>query len=276
MALNMTGRPDRKLVLDAGPPYVPIEIPFQLVAGSSTNLGRVVLRKSQAKNPVRVAGTVRDMQGKPIEGVKVSAGTKSVETDKEGFYEIDGFGLEEVQLKAEKPGHKSESKMIVIRDDRKRTERRDFVLAPPLKIKFRYVVSPKRSDSLSGDGIEEGVWEGFASSDGVELASSVLTPRMKEFCEQTGLSISVQEAQISFKKRHAFVFFKLPNENLSFNQIMKAGSADTNSQRSPSLVQGSKIIILGFRPWDLEKSKVSEYCVKVEIMDLSPSVGVGG
>jgi len=271
MALNMTGKPDRKLVLDAGPPYVPIEIPFQLAPGSSTNLGRIVLQKAKPKNPVRIAGTVRDTKGKPIEGVKISAGVSSFESDKDGFYEMDGFGLEEVLLKTEKPGFQPESKTVVIRDDRKRTEHRDIVLAPPSKIKLRYVISPKGSDLFLGEGVEEGIWEGATSANGVELKNSVSTARMREFCEQTGLSIFFQEGQVGFKKKHAFVFFKLPREDISFDQITRAGSADSNSQRSPMLVQGSKVIILGFRPWASESSKVSEYCVKVEVLAITPT-----
>lgn len=270
MSLNMSENPDRKLFFDAGPPYEQLEIPIRLVPGGVTNLGRVVLRKLKARNPIRIIGQVRDLGGTPLPAVRVGVGPKVTDTDEKGYYQLDGFGLEKFALKAQKDGYLPEEITVSIRNDRRRNLRHDLVLVPPLKIKIRYGVSAKGKDALSGPEVESGVWEGVLGEGTVNLDKVFNTPRMLEFCRDAGLTLVRSQGLIKFQGNRCFVFYKMPYQDISFDEIHSAGSADVNTQRCPLLSKGSKIIILGSRPWGEDSEKISDYNVKVEIEELSP------
>ena len=106
-----------RIQLDPGPAYKMVNRHVTLEPGKIVNLGYIKLEKKQFEGTASIRGFVRDAFGKPISGVKVTAGDQEVVSFDDGSYQLDGFKLEEVLIKTEIEGyHQERTTRVTIRD----------------------------------------------------------------------------------------------------------------------------------------------------------------
>ncbi len=265
----------RRLVIDPGPPYAAINQGVTLIPGEVTNLGRIVLRRIRTDKTVGLSGYVRDSHQDPIEGVLVSAGARRTHTDADGFYRLDGFGLEEVNLTARKKGFVNGGSRLAIRDTNKTEIPIDISLFRPRRLKISYVIGTERSDSFEGPGVETGSIERIVDSPRIPLDETIHASKsFQRFAREAHLYLGVSEGRLTLSHSHGPIFYQQAEANVRFEDIRDAGDASMNAQRCPPLTEGAVIVMRGYS--DESPHAVSPFCVKLLVEELSTETGEFG
>lgn len=247
----------QRMELDPGPPYEKVIIPIDLRDGGVTNLGRIVLKKAKAEGTVSIQGVVKDAGGNPVPGAMVTAGTKSVKTDSNGKYKLDGFGLELVNLRATLPGYYGGYGKVSIRDTNDRELTQDLLLMRPRHLKLRYAISGQNSDSFSGAGTEEGTVESVLLFPTKELSRTRIDSiAFKEYLSRYRLLLNIEEGKVTFNDYSEASYFKKVDD---FESTRRAGSMP--KQLCPPLESGDTVVVRV-----VKKGKQS---VKIKIEELS-------
>ncbi|MCD0463653.1 carboxypeptidase-like regulatory domain-containing protein [Roseiconus lacunae] len=257
----------RRIQLDPGPPYKTKQIDVNVKSGEVTNLGRIVFEKVQADGTASIFGIVKGADGKAMPNVSVTAGSQRTITDSNGKYQLDGFGLENVSLKASQPGLYGGDGKVSIRDMSRREIEQDLILFRPMRIKFRYVISDKKSTSFEGNNVQEGSFVVTADSVFKQLSEEYFSsPSFREFAKDVGLRFSHYSGRLAIDNFMAPIYYQVADSNIPFESIQGVGNF--SSQHGPALEQGETILIRGFR--DNSRSGVSDYCVKLLVEEMTP------
>lgn len=256
----------RRIQLDPGPPYKTKQIKVNVKAGEVVNLGRVVLEKVEANGTASIYGMVKDSEGKPIPNVSITAGNRKTMSDEEGRYRLDGFGLEIVQLQASRTGFYGGSAKVSIRDMSNREIEQNLFLYRPRRVKLRYVISDKNSDSFEGPNVQEGTFVTTVGS----LYKSVYdeyfsSTSFREFASDVRLRFYHRDGKVMLDNSWAPIFYQKVSPGTPFESITQVGNF--RSQSGPPLEEGLIMLIRGFR--DGSQSGRSEYCVKILVEEFS-------
>ncbi len=237
----------KKIVIDPGPPYKEAKRIVTLIPGEVANLGRIVLEKVEADGTASIVGTIRDENGKLLEGITVSSNKGVVTTDSEGSYCIDGLGLEVCEINVKNEGYIPSSAKVSIRNMDKRIISQDFVLSRKKKIRLRYVISPLEIDDFNGPEAAEGTVEFIVD----KYFMPVVVEQFKDkdfsrFVDKVRLHFRVDNCKLTLNNRYAPVYYKIyrstPEE---FETINSVGTLEDNSQRCPPIQEGDIILING-------------------------------
>ncbi len=247
----------KEIVIDPGPPYKNFTKIITLLPGEVTNLGRIVLEKVKAKGTASICGTVKDENGRPLEGVEVTSKKGVVTTDAEGFYRIDGVGLEVCNLETAKEGYIPNNRKVSIRNMDKRIIKQDFVSSFPRKVRFRYVISPQEKDDFNSPEATSGTVEFFVDEKRFPLVfDQIKDEDFRQFIDKVRLSFRINRNELTLDNRYAPIFYKryhLSSEE--FETINSVGTLDYNRQHCPVLQEGDIILING--------GEISNYTVKI-------------
>lgn len=252
-------RPDnsRKIIIDPGPPYKNVTKIITLIPGEVTNLGRIVLEKVQDKGTASICGTIRDENGKPLNGVEVFSKKGVVTTNAEGFYSIDGFGLEVCNLNTEKKGYIPYDTKVSIRNMDKRIIKQDFVLSVPRKVRFRYVISPGEKDDFSCPEATSGTGEFLIDKKYFRIPTDEIENEdFRRFAGSVYLNFRISGNKLTLDNSYAPIFYRrLSSSSEKFETINSVGELSYNSQHCPAIQAGDMILING--------GKVSDYTLKI-------------
>lgn len=258
----------RRIEIDPGPPYEVVERSVTLVPGQVTSLGRIVLRKLEAEQPIALSGYVRDERGEPVADVLVSAGAHRARTDADGLYWLEGFGLEVVDLSARKRGFVGVGKRVEIRDSKKEEIATDLTMFRPWRLRLRYVIGAEGSNSFEGPGVETGVIERTVDAPRIPLDETLHSSKsFQRFAQSSHLYLDVQGGALTIRNTHAPVFYQRAERAVGFNDVAEAPDLDYNTQHCPPLEEGAVIVARGFHA-DQQRG-VSPYCVKFLVEELS-------
>lgn len=262
----------RRVQIDAGPPYAIVNRSVHLEPGIVTNLGRIVLPRVPATEAVSLSGYLRDSAGVPIEGVLVSAGARRTHTDTEGFYRLDGFGLEVVQLIARKQGFVGGGTQVSIRDTARTEIPCDLFLFRPRRLSLSYTISAEGSDSFEGPGVETGTIHRMIDSPRIPLHETIHPSRsFQRFATEGRLQLTVRDGQLTFENSNAPIFYQLAEPDVRFEDIKEVGELPIQAQRCPPLTQGAVVVARGNQPgWG---RGVSAFCVKFLVEELATMTG---
>ena len=252
----------KEIVIDPGPPYKNVTKIVNLIPGEVTNLGRIVLDKVEAEGTASISGIIKDENGQPLEGVKVSSPKGDTTTNTEGYYCIDGFGLEVCDLKVEKTGYIPESAEVSIRNMDERMIKQDFVLCLPRQIKFRYTISPPDKDDFSDPEATSGTASFFVDTKYFPIpADDIENWNFRRFIKKVHLNFRVNKNGLSLHNSYAPIFYeRIRSHHTEFESINRVGTLDYNSQHCPEIQEGDIILIDG--------AKISEYNVKIHVEEL--------
>jgi hypothetical protein len=259
----------KEIVIDPGPPYKNVTKIVNLIPGEVTNLGRIELEKVKAKGVASVleiigiertasiCGTIKDEDGKPLEGVEVSSTKGSTTTNSEGYYRIDGFGLEVCDLKVTKKGYIPNNTKVSIRDMDKRIIEHNFVLSFPRKIRLRYTISPEEKDDFNDIEATGGTAAFFTGENYLPVpVEQIKNDDFRQFISQTRLNFRVNDGRLTLNNSYAPIFYeRLCSSSKDFEAINSVGPLNYNSQFCPAIQEGDIILING--------GKVSDYTVKI-------------
>ncbi|MBN2456417.1 MAG: carboxypeptidase regulatory-like domain-containing protein [Sedimentisphaerales bacterium] len=247
----------KEIVIDPGPPYKKAKRIVTLIPGEVANLGRIVLEKVEADGTASIVGTIRDENGKPLEGITVSSSKAVVTTDAEGSYRIDGLGLEVCDLKVKQEGYIPSSAKVSIRNMDKRIIRQDFVLSRKKKIRLRYVISPLEKDDFNSPKAVEGTVEFLVDKNFVPLVVEKIRDKdFNQFVDKVKLRFRVEDGKLTLQNSYAPIFYKRYRmSSEEFETISSVGALNYNSQRCPSIQEGDIILING--------GKISNYTLKI-------------
>jgi len=247
----------KEIVIDPGPPHKTFTKVVTLIPGEATNLGHIVLEKVKAEGTASISGTIRDENGKPLEGVKISSKKGIATTNGEGLYRIDGFGLEVCELEATKKGHIPYPAKVSIRDMDERIIKQDFVLSYRRKVGFRYVISPKGKDDFNDPNATNGTAEFFVDKKYFPISSDQIKNEVfKKFVARVRLNFRVNDDKLTLDNSYAPIFYKsIPSSSEQFEAINSVRAGSFNSQRCPPIHEGDIILING--------GKISEYTLKI-------------
>jgi len=247
----------KEIVVDPGPPYKSFTKVVNLVPGEVTNLGRIVPEKVEVKGSVSISGTIKDENGKPLEGVEVSSAKGEAVTNSQGHYRIDGFGLDVYDLMVVKDGYISGRTKVSIRDMDNHIVEKDFVLSLPRKIRLRYVISPKGKNDFNAPEATAGT--AAFSVDKTFLpfpVEQIESSDFRQFINQTRMNIRMANGRLTLSDSYAPIFYeRLRSAYVDFEAIRSVGNLDYNSQHCPLIEQGDIILIDG--------GKRSDYVVKI-------------
>ncbi len=248
----------KEIVIDPGPPYKNVTKIVNLIPGEVTNLGRIVLEKVEAEGTASISGIIKDEDGESLEGVEVSSTKGGTTTNSEGYYRIDGFGLEVVYLEVTKKGYIPSKAKVSIRDMDKRIIEQDFVLSFPRRIRLRYAISPKEKDDFSDPEATGGTASFFIG----EKFLLVPTDQIKNndfirFINKVRMSFRINNGKLTLSNSYAPIFYERLRSSFSkeFEAINSVGPLNYNSQHCPAIQEGDIILING--------GKVSDYTVKI-------------
>ena len=257
----------KKIVIDPGPPYKDAERIVTLIPGEVANLGRIVMEKVEVDGTASIVGTIRDENGKPIEGITVSSNKSEVTTDAGGSYRIDGLGLEVCEIDVKDEGYIPGSREVSIRNMDKRIISQDFVLSRKKKIRLRYVISPREKDDFNGPEAAEGTVEFIVD----KYFMPVVVEQTKDkdfsrFIDKVNLNFRVDNYKLILHNFYSPIFYKRYRSSYEeFEAISSVGALDHNSQRCPAIQEGDIILING--------GKVSDYTLKIlfeEVQQILP------
>jgi len=276
----------RKIVIDPGPPYETFKKDITLIPGGVTNLGRIILKKVKAEGTVTITGTAKDEEGNPLENVKITSSKGTAQTDAgtaqtnaEGKYRIEGFGLGEFVLWAQKKGYVfGHGVTVSIRDMKERIIVENLVFSYPKKVKFTYVISNENEDNLSLAELEKNTYE-FIVDDFIyplddesyypfDRTQKIKEGNFKNFVNRTGLKFINYGKGITLDHFHGPIFYKiLDSLNSDFISIEKARGM--GSDREPlcppiNIKEGSIILIDG--------AGVSPYTLKILFEEIKPII----
>jgi len=247
----------KKIVIDPGPPYKNITKIVNLIPGEVTNLGRIVLEKVEAEGTASISGIIKDEDGESLEGVEVSSTKGLTTTNSEGYYRIDGFGLEVCNLKTEKEGYIPNNTKVSIRNMDKRIIKQDFVLSFPIKATFRYVISPKEKDDFNCPEATDGTVEFLIDKKLFRIPTDEIENEdFRRFINKVRLSFRVSDNRLTLGNFYAPIFYeRLRSSFKEFGAVNSVGTLNYNSQHCPAIQEGDIILING--------GKVSDYTVKI-------------
>jgi hypothetical protein len=247
----------KEIVIDPGPPYKNITKIVNLIPGEVTNLGRIVLEKVEAEGTASISGIIKDEDGEPLEGVEVSSTRGSTTTNSEGYYRIDGFGLEVCDLKVTKKGYIPNNIKVSIRDMDKRIIEQNFVLSFPRRIRIRYAISPKEKDDFNDTEAAGGAAAFFIGENYLPVpVEQIKNDDFRQFISQTRLNFRVNDGRLTLNNSYAPIFYeRLCSSSKEFEAINSVGPLNYNSQFCPAIQEGDIILING--------GKVSDYTVKI-------------
>jgi hypothetical protein len=226
--------------------------------GEVANLGRIVFEKVEADGTASIVGTIRDENGKPLEGITVSSNKAVVTTDAQGSYRIDGLGLEVCDLSVTEEGYMPGSAKVSIRNMDKRIIKRDFVLSRQKKIRLRYAISPQKTDDFNSPEAEEGTVEFLVDKTSVPLFTEQMKNKnFNQFVERVQLNFKVDKGKLTLRNFHAPILYKrYRSSSEEFETINSVGALYYySSQRCPPIQEGDIILINGGR--------ISAYTLKI-------------
>ena len=255
----------KEIVIDPGPPYKKAKRIVTLIPGETANLGRIVLEKVEADGTASIVGTIRDENGKPLEGITVSSNKAVVTTNAKGSYRVDGLGLEVCDLNVKEEGYISTSAKVSIRNMDKRIIRQDFVLSGKKKIRLRYVISPREKDDFNSPEAVEGTAEFFIDKEFVPLVVEQTKDKdFSRFIDKVKLRFEVKNSKLSLRHFYAPIFYKkYRSSSEDFETISSVGTF--HSQRCPPIQEGDIILING--------GEISDYTLKIlfeEVQQILP------
>jgi len=247
----------KRIVIDPGPPYKNITKIVNLIPGEVTNLGRIVLEEVEAEGTASISGVIKDENGEPLEGVEVSSTKGGTTTNSEGYYRIDGFGLEVCDLKVTKKDYIPNKTKISIRDMEKRVINQDFVLSFPRNIRLRYVISPRGKDDFNDIDATGGTAAFFIGEKYMPVpVDKIDNVDFKQFINQVRLNFRVNDGRLALSSSYAPIFYeRISSSFKEFEAINNVGTLNYNSQHCPAIQEGDIILING--------GKVSDYTVKI-------------
>lgn len=247
----------KEIVIDPGPPYKNFAKVVILKPGEVTNLGRIVLEKVKVKGTASISGIIKDEDGKPLEGVEVYSTKGSTTTDSNGYYRIDGFGLEAFGLNATKNGYISANTKVSIRNMDKRIIEQNFVLSFPRKIRLRYIISPKEKDDFSCPEATSGTAAFLIDKPYFPVPiEQIQNDDFRLFIVRTQLNFRVKDGRLTLDNFYAPIFYaRFHSSFKKFEEIKSVGPLDYNAQHCPAIQEGDTILIDG--------GKVSAYTVKI-------------
>ena len=247
----------REIVIDPGPPHKTFTKVVTLIPGEATNLGHIVLEKVKAEGTASISGTIRDEEGRPLEGVKISSKKGVAATDAEGLYRIDGFGLEVCELEATKGGYIPYPAKVSIRNMDERMIRQDFVLSYPRKVGFRYAISPKEKDDFGDPNATSGAAEFLVDRKYFPLSPDQFKNEdFRNFVGRVHLNFRVNDDKLTLDNSYAPIFYKsVSSSSTEFEAINHVAAMGFKSQRCPAIRGGDIILIDG--------GKISEYTLKI-------------
>jgi len=253
----------KRIVIDPGPPYKNITKIVNLMPGEVTNLGRIVLEKVKAEGTASISGIIKDEDGQPLEGVEVSSQKEDTTTNSEGFYRIDGFGLEVCDLKVTKKGYIPNSAKVSIRNMDKRVIEQDFILCLPRRVRFRYTISPPDKDDFSAPEATTGTASFFIEKKYSPVpADEIENDNFRRFINKVQLNFRVDKSGLSLNNSYAPIFYeRLRSYHTEFDSINKVGPLGYSYPQSCREIQEGDIILI-------DGAKISEYKVKIHIEEL--------
>ena len=257
----------KEIVIDPGPPYKKAKRIVTLIPGEVANLGRIVLEKVEADGTASIVGTIRDENGKPLEGITVSSNKGVVTTDPEGSYCIDGLGLEVCDLNVKKEGYILTSAKVPIRNMDKRIIRQDFVLSGQKKITLRYVISPLEKDDFNSPEAVDGTAKFLVDKNFMPLVvEQTKDKEFSRFIDNVQLKFRVDNGKLTLHNFYAPIFYKRHRSSSEeFETISSVGALNYNSQRCPPIQEGDIILING--------GNISDYTLKIlfeEVQQILP------
>lgn len=248
----------KEIVIDPGPPYKNFTKIVNLIPGEVTNLGRIVLEKVEAEGTASVSGTIKGEDGEPLEGVEVSSTKGNATTNSEGYYRIDGFGLEVVDLEVTKNGYMPGKAKVSIRDMDRRIIEQDFALPFPRKVGLRYMISPGETDDFNSPQASGGTATFFIDKKYFPIpADQIKNNDFRRFINKVHLNFRVHHGKLILDNSYAPIFYErlLSSFSKEFESINSVGHLNHGSQRCPAIEEGDIILING--------GKVSDYTVKI-------------
>lgn len=248
---------EKEIVIDPGPPHKNFTKIITLIPGQVTNLGHIVLERVRAEGTASISGIVKDENGNPLEGVKISSKKGIATTNAEGLYRIDGFGLEVCELEATRKGYIPYPRKVSIRNMDERIIRQDFVLSYPRKVEFRYVISPKGKDDFNDPNATNGTAEFLIDKKYFPISpDQIKNENFRKFVARVLLNFRVNDDKLTLDNSYAPIFYKsLPSSSEQFEAINSVGELSYNAQRCPPIQKGDTILING--------GKIGEYTLKI-------------
>jgi len=247
----------KKIVIDPGPPYKNFTKTVTLIPGEVTNLGHIVLERVEDEGTASISGIIKDEDGEPLEGIEVSSKKGLTTTNSEGYYRIDGFGLEVCDLEATKKGYIPNSTKVSIRDMDKRIIEQNFVLSFPRRIRIRYTISPKEKDDFNDPEATGGTAAFFIGEKYLPVpVDQIKNDDFRQFINQVRLNFRVNDGRLTLNNSYAPIFYeRLCSSSKEFEAINSVGPLNYNSQFCPAIQEGDIILING--------GKVSDHTVKI-------------
>lgn len=247
----------KEIVIDPGPPYKNVTKIVNLIPGEVTNLGRIVLEKVEAEGTASISGIIKDEDGESLERVEVSSKKGLTTTNSEGYYRIDGFGLEVVDLEVAKKGYIPNKAKVSIRDMDRRIIEQDFVLSFPRKIRLRYAISPKEKDDFNDPEATGGTASFFIGERFLPVPTDpIKSDDFRQFINQVRLNFRVNNGRLTLSNFYAPIFYeRLRSSSKEFEAINNVGPLNYNSQHCPAIQERDIILING--------GKISDYTVKI-------------
>ncbi len=256
----------REIVIDPGPPYKNFTKIVNLMPGEVINLGYIVLEKVEAEGTVSISGTVKNENGEPLEGVEVSSEKDTADTNSQGYYRIDGFGLEEFDLTAVKDGYVPGGMKVSIRDMNDRIIEKNFVLSFPRKIQLSYVISPKDINDFNSPEATAGTAAFFVDKAFLPFpVEQIESSDFRQFINKTYMNIRLNNGKLTLDDSYAPIFYeRLRSDYVDFEAIRSVENLNYNAQFCPPIEQGDIILIDG--------GKISDYVVKILFEEIQPII----
>ena len=257
----------KKIVIDPGPPYKNVTKIVNLIPGEVTNLGRIVLEKVEAEGTASISGIIKGEEGEPLEGAEVSSSKGVTNTNSEGRYRIDGFGLEVCELEVTKKGYMTHKARVSIRDMDKRLIEQDFVLSVPRRVRLRYVISPKEKDDFNCPDASGGTESFFLNEKYARIsAGEIENNDFRRFINQVGLGFWINDGKLILRNYQAPILYeRLRSSWTEFEAISSVGELSYNLQHCPAIKEGDIILIDG--------GKISDYTVKILFEEIKKEQG---
>lgn len=248
---------EREIIIDPGPPHKTFTKVVTLIPGEAANLGHIVLERVKAEGTASISGTIRNEEGKALEGAKISSQKGVATTSAEGLYRIDGFGLEVCELEASKGGYIPYPVKVSIRNMDERIITQDFVLSYPRRVGLRYVISPPGKDDFNDPNATSGTAEFLVDKKYFPISpNQIRNEDFKKFVGRVRLNFRVNDDKLTLSNSYAPIFYKsLSSSSEQFEEIDSVRAGSFNSQRCPPIHKGDIILING--------GKISEYTVKI-------------
>ncbi len=253
----------KRIVIDPGPPYKDVTKSVNLIPDEVANLGRIVLEKVKAEGTASISGIIKDEDGHLLEGVKISSQKGDTTTNSEGYYRIDGFGLEVCDLKVTETGYIPESAKVSIRNMDKRVIEQDFVLCLPRRVRFRYTISPPDKDDFNDSEATSGTASFFIEKKYFPIpVDDIENENFRRFVSRVHLNFRLNKSGLSLNNSYAPIFYeRMRSYHTKFDSINKVGPLGYSYPQSCREIQEGDIILI-------DGAKISEYKVKIHIEEL--------